>query len=63
MSGTDLFRYTKGGLLMHMLVPICVCVCVTRKEKKREVGRVRTGVSPVVQLSAPICIKPKAAES
>lgn len=33
------------------------------KEKEREAVRERTEFSPVVQLSAPIHIKPKTAES
>lgn len=51
----------------HARVLICVCVRVGQgaKGKENEGGRERerTEFSPVVQLSAPIHIKPKAAES
>lgn len=36
MSGTDLFRYTKVGLLMHTLEPMVVYVCACDRERKRK---------------------------
>ncbi len=51
------------GLLMHMLMSLFVCGRVRRKEKQRGAEIERTEFSPVVQLSAPIRIKLKAAES
>ncbi len=48
---------------MHMLMSLFVCGRVRRKAKQREAEMEKTEFSPVVQLSAPIRIKLKAAES
>lgn len=62
--GPDLFRHTKYLRLAYACahVLICVCMCVgEQNERERERGGKR--VSPVVQLSAPIHVKSKAAKS
>lgn len=49
---------------MHVLMSLFVCVCVCgNKTRERERQRGGKRVSPVVQLSAPIHVKPKAAKS